>query len=469
MFRRRWVLALVLIASAPASISCFVTIDDSYVGERDSSVPEGGSVEASTPVLVAAFYVATTGSDENPGTLAAPFATFAKAQAAMQASSSIKTTYIRAGNYTLPTLSCGGSSCGLDLGSADTGETWSYYPPDGVDSASLSGGSTASGNGLVTAISVSGAANLTLDGLAIHGFQYAGIGSSGGTSNLVVENNVLFDEYSASGSSNPGGFSCYGCGSTTISHNVFHDMAQFGVSVTNSNGDISNLQVTGNVFYSTCTAVANCGALYVEDTSGTATNIQLTDNYIHDGNTFAALDSGYGSALYVADCTSNVVESGNVLTGRNGANTNFVQSGSNVRQAGNLTDLAGFGQRVATFQTSSASGCATSGGNEYENNIVISAGGGGGYVLLSGSPPSTPMIANNDYYNYGGSPISSGSGSYSDSNPVQENPGLTGWAYALETDSPVFAPPTSFPPLVAGWGPPGYVLPQTGTPPSSPH
>ena len=413
--------------------------------------------------IVPAFYVSPTGSDANAGTLAQPFATLGKAQSAMQASSAIKTTYIRAGSYRLP-------DAGLTLGAADNGETWSYYPPDGVDSASLSGGSTAKGTGVNVAISVANTDHVTIEGLTIQDFQYAGIGSGGGTKNLLVENNVLFNGYTASGSSNPAGISCYGCANTTIAHNVIHDIAQFGVSVSNVNGDISNLLVTGNVSYDTCTAIADCGSLYVQDVTATATNIRLTNNYVHDGNTFASLGSGYGSALYADDCTSNVVESGNVLSGRNGANTTLVHGGSNVHQTGNLTDLASYGQRIATFQTSSVSGCesATMSGNEYENNVVIGAGGGG-YALLSGSPKHTPTIVNNDYFSYTGGTISSGSGSYADTAPAHVDPELTGWAYAMSPASPVVASPVSFAPLVGGWGPPGYVVPQTGTPPSSPH
>jgi hypothetical protein len=203
----------------------------------------------------------------------------------------------------------------------------------------------------------------------------------------------------------------------------------------------------------------------------TATNIQLTNNYIHDGNTNAALGSGYGCAIYADDCTSNVTESGNVLTGRNGANTLLVHGGSNVHQVGNLTDLGTYGQSVAAFQTSGASGCSSAemSGNEYENSIVIGAGGGGGFALLSGTPQHTPTIQDNDYYNYGGAAISSGSGAYADTNPVRVDPQLSGWSYSIAAGSPVFAAPVSFPPLVGGWGPPGYALPETGSPPSSPH
>jgi Right handed beta helix region len=432
---------------------------------------DGPSGDTGMPVkIVPAFYVSTTGNDSNAGTVSAPFLTLGKAQSAMQASSSIKTTYIRAGSYTLPTLDCGSSSCGLSLGTADDGETWSYYPPDGVDSADFSGGGTSSGGGLVTAISVS-ADNVTINGLSIHDFQYAGIGSGGGVNNLLVENNLIFNGYYYSGSSNPGGISCYGCGNTTLSHNVIHDMAQFGVSMSNVNGDISNLLVTGNVVYNTCTAIADCGALYVQDTKATATSLQFLNNYVHDGNTFAGLGSNYGCALYADDCTSNVTESGNVITGRNGSNTLMIHGGSNVHQIGNLTDLGTYAQHVAVFQTSGVAGCssATMSGNEYENNIILGAGGGGGYSLLSGSPVNAPTIKDNDYYSYGSTAISSGTGAYGDSDPVQENPQVSGWAYDIASGSPVFKSPVDFTALVGGWGPPGYALPETGTPPSSPH
>ena len=169
-------------------------------------------------------------------------------------------------------------------------------------------------------------------------------------------------------------------------HNVIHDMAMFGVSVSNVNGNISNLLVTGNVVYNTCTANADCGALYVQDVTTTATNLQFTNNYIHDGNTFAALGSNYGAALYADDCTSNVTESGNVITGRNGSNTLMIHGGSNIHQVGNLTDLATYGQHAGVYQTSGVAACASAvmSGNIYEDNIVIGAGGEEALVCSAG-------------------------------------------------------------------------------------
>ncbi len=155
----------------------------------DGATGEGGT----TVPIVPAFYVAKNGSDSNDGSLASPFATLGRAQTAMQGSATLKTTYVRAGSYQLPTItSCGGTSCGLNLVAADDGETWSYYPPDGVDSADLSGGSTSNGTGLVVAVYVS-ASHVTFDGLSIHDFQYAGINSQGGADHLVVEKCIFFD------------------------------------------------------------------------------------------------------------------------------------------------------------------------------------------------------------------------------------------------------------------------------------
>ena len=107
----------------------------------------GADAKDGGPAIVPAFYVATNGSDGNPGTFAAPFATLGKAQTAMRASSSIKTTYVRAGTYK-PAAVAGNCDFGATQGSsvalsaADTGETWSYYPPDGIGTAILDGQST---------------------------------------------------------------------------------------------------------------------------------------------------------------------------------------------------------------------------------------------------------------------------------------------------------------------------------------
>jgi hypothetical protein len=433
---------------------------------RGESTPKDAEPDV-VIMIEPAFYVATNGLDSNPGTIERPFRTLTRAQTAMQGSSK-KTTYIRAGSYTFSTSACGGV-CGLSLGTADEGETWSYYPPDGVDSADFSGGATDGGTGLSVVISV-GANDVTINGLSIHDFQYAAINSGGGANNLTVENCIVFNGY-ASPPGNPGGISCYGCGNAVISHNVIHDMATFGVSISSANEQgIPNLRISDNVIYNTCKTFPDCGAIYAQDTTAMAKNVQWTNNFVRDGNLSATLESGTGAALYAADCLSNVSVSGNVIAGRNGANTVEIQGGSSIRLVDNLTDLATYQQNIAAFVTSSAAGCsggATS-GLEYENNIIISAGGGGGYAQLMGTLMNLPTITNNDYYSYGSEPVSS-NGAYSDSNPVSKNPKLSGWTYEIASGSPVLGAPVKFVRLTGGWGPPGYSIPMTGTPPSCPH
>ncbi|TPV97864.1 MAG: hypothetical protein USCAAHI_02719 [Beijerinckiaceae bacterium] len=87
------------------------------------------------------------------------------------------------------------------------------------------------------------------------------------------------------------------------------------------------------------------------------TGIQIKNNYVRDGNTFASANNT-GSAIYLDDCTSNVTVSVNVIAGKNGLNTTHIHGGSNNVFSGNLIDLATFGQKTMAFQTSSGTGCA---------------------------------------------------------------------------------------------------------------
>ncbi|WP_434624212.1 carbohydrate-binding domain-containing protein [Azospirillum sp. B2RO_4] len=120
-----------------------------------------------TPVPTAptkpAFYVAANGKDTWSGKLAAPnadgtdgpFASLEKAQAAMRASSTIDTTYVREGTYHLTKT--------LELTSLDNGHSFQNYPGE---KPVLSGGEvvksfTSEGNGLYSA-KLASASNLDL-------------------------------------------------------------------------------------------------------------------------------------------------------------------------------------------------------------------------------------------------------------------------------------------------------------------
>ncbi|MGH1571175.1 right-handed parallel beta-helix repeat-containing protein [Methylobacterium sp. P31] len=445
---------------------------DACGGVRDAAIAAAGHVPVVDPQ--SAFFVSPQGDDANTGTLDAPFATLGRAQLAMRDTRTKKTTYLRAGQY-MPTAvaNCDGEggTCALNLGPKDSGETWSYYPPDGYNSAEISGGSTRPGEGLKWIIYVEGR-DISINGLTLHHFRYAGLGSTGGVDHLTIVNNHIHHGFERA-PGNPGAFSCYGCSNTTVSRNVIHDVPTFGVSLANVNGDISNLLIERNLVFDTCLAVTDCGAIYLLDTEASASNIRIQDNYIRDGNASAAVRTGGGggSAIYADDCTSNIRISGNVIAGRNGSNTIHLHGGSNIQIVGNLTDLSRYGGAAAVFQTSSGPGCTDAGpmsGNAYTGNIIIGAGGGGGFWLLSGSPQNTPFIRSNVFFDYGGRGLNTG-GTYQDPSPRVLDPRLSGWSYVLLETSPLLNGPAAFTPLRGHWGPPGYALPRSGTPPSSPH
>ena len=126
----------------------------------DTPVPQN---PVPTPPTKPAFYVAANGKDSWSGKLSAPnadgtdgpFASLEKAQAAMRASSTIDTTYVREGTYHLTKT--------LELTSLDNGHSFQNYPGE---TPVLSGGEvvksfTSEGNGLYSA-KLATASNLDL-------------------------------------------------------------------------------------------------------------------------------------------------------------------------------------------------------------------------------------------------------------------------------------------------------------------
>ena len=432
------------------------------------------------PTLAPGFYVASGGNDGNPGTLAAPFATFTRAQSAMRAGS-VKTTYIRGGTYApkdsgqCPTAAGDADTAGCValLSSADSGETWSYYPPDGYGSASISGGTTQGGynanEGLWSLFRLNGAKNVTIDGLTMHDFNGNAI-AVGWSSAITIENNTVYNGYYNLGyAGDAAGIYGNNCDDCVVSHNVVHDIFGMGIRWYIS----TNLQIAGNVVSTTCTGVPDCGGIYYQDVPMTSTGVHIAGNYVHDGNLAAAgKDGAVGSGIYLDDCTSNVTVSGNVMTGRNGNNTTMIHGGSNNVFAGNLTDLSSYDHLYMAIQTSGA--CASGfgnvmSGNRYVNNVVvgdIARMGAGNWAV--DKPQNPLLVSNNDFFGYGGTTVTAG-GEYAASSSASQDPQLSCWVYDLASGSPVTGAPTSFPGLTRGWGPPGYSIPQTGTPPSSPH
>ncbi len=471
------------------------------------------SVSANLAITVTAtappgFYVATTGSDSNSGSLASPFATLGKCQTAMRGGST-KTCYLRAGTYTPSSAGSGccfvtGSSAAVHLTSSDNGETWKLYPSDPVGSAIIDGQSTTGnsgsvGNGLTAAFWGDGASNVTIDGLVLTRFNLDGVWTNLGSGWLVKNNEVknstgaVFTNAGIAFISTPG---------STADHNYVHDVQFMGIGGWSSTtAGASNLTFSSNVIKNSCEWAAvsgggndqnggDCGGIYLEDLNNpipaSSTNISVINNYIQDVNVSSNGAGDFGIAttpgIYLDAGASAVTMTGNVIFGITSMPI-FINGGKNNLAKNNLLDanavLGTNRTNGMAVQSCNKSGCLSfnPSGNAYTQNLLVASGSaaGSGLNCLTSVCQSTSTA--NFYHNYVGSTINTtgNGGNSNDSNPqgnVATDPGLSCWAPAVAVSSPPTTSATAFPSgLVGGggWGPPGLVIPQTGTAPSWPH
>jgi hypothetical protein len=467
----------------------------------NGNTPGSGPAETQSQntTLAKGFYVATNGNDNNPGTLSEPFATLRRAQTAMK-KSSIKTTYIRAGHYK-PVTGTGcnnGGGATVYLTTTDTGETWSYYPPDGYNSAILDGQSTegtsggSGGNGTGCAFSSDHASNITIIGLQFENYRFAAFSGDTG-SNIKFEDNVIHNMTAAAWGA--GAIASVCTPNTQVKNNYIYNISYAGIVLTAGPPcptGISDDVVSGNVILNSCTWPAvhgfgndqnggDCGAIYFHDGTSQSTNIQVNNNYIRDINKASKGAGDYGingtngccaDGVYTDTGTHNVSITGNVIAGMISTCVQMNDPQNNVI-TGNICDLASDSdyQSIVIYGRGKV-WPATMTGNTFRHNIVLTASSGIGFGYLGGTRTPDPMVINdNAYYNYVGSGVKYTGNAYvgSDSGPVYEDPQISGWTYNIASDSPVFSSPVSFPGLQRTWGPPGFSIPQTGTAPSCPH
>jgi hypothetical protein len=463
------------------------------------SVRAAAATSTDTSKLASGFYVATNGNDSNPGTLSEPFATLTRAQQAMR-ESSVKTTYVRAGTYKPATgKGCeSGRGASVYLSASDNGETWSYYPPDGYNTAIIDGQSTVGntggdgGNGAGCAFSASTVANITIVGLQFENYLYAAFSVDTGTG-IKFEDNIVHNITAAEWGAGAVVMNC--SPGAQLEHNYIYNVAYsaFQLETTSSCPDgISNIVVSENVIENSCTWPAvyqfgndqnggDCGAVYLHDGTSESTNVQIVDNYIRDVNKASKGAADYGlngehgccaEGVYLDTGTHNVTIKGNVIAGMVSAcvQLNYPE---NVPITGNICDLASdSGYQSIVIYGRGKTEPPSMPGNNFVHNIVLTASSGIGYGYYGATRTPTPMtITDNGYYNYVGTSIKDTGNEYvgSDADPVYADPQITGWTYEIASDSPVFKSPVSFPGLTRGWGPPGFVIPQTGTAPAVPH
>ena len=249
----------------------------------------------------------------------------------------------------------------------------------------------------------------------------------------------------------------------------------------------SNLVIKNN-FIDACNLFGNdSGGIYLQDVNSQSTNVQVFNNYVRDaggrnvngyysGSTYVggnALNPGTNNshALYCDDGCVNVTWSGNIVSG-NVASAAMFHDTQNVVYTGNLIDRGSNNGWVAWNQSD-----IQNGGNIFNGNIILYNSSGGAAAPAYQSEPgangsTAPLtIANNVYYNYGG-----GAANFSGDQSTRAT-ATRSWRIRRSVagcirsrrEAPVFNSPVNFKPIAGGWGPPGFVVPQIGTPPSNPH
>jgi hypothetical protein len=487
--------------TSPLSFTLRQNLGRSNVGIASEDAPQGAAGATSATftqnlpgedVIVAAialkaapgYFVATNGSDSNSGSITSPWATLAHAQSVMEGNSCGGTptgpcnTYIRAGTYDITAT--------LALTSADNGTAYRYYPPDGVNSAVLDGGNT------VDLFSISGASNVTIDGIKMQNVDDDAVSSSSPLSNNIIIANcdIGFNQHtSLAGGFNP----MIGLGNVTnarVLNNYVHDTASQGIALyAFATGDtIDGGVVSGNVVLNTVQIMNDGGGIYINMRNNNVNggHVVVSNNYVRDYGVAANITSA--RAIYLDDDASNVTVTGNVLgpptTGITGTIEAALQNrGANNLIANNVIDL-GLSNNIAVF-TGAQPGDGGGGTIAYTQpantpnviagNIVIEnfAGANGvqgfsesGHIYDEATDTTSAGLAitTNAYHNYGGGAEDTQGNVINDASPqhlTAAQLALTcpSGVYTLDSTSAAFDSPVNFPGLPNGWGPPGFTIP----------
>lgn len=419
------------------------------------------------------YFVAPHGSDRNDGRSATtPLASLSRAQDEARRSRS-KVICLRAGTYDLDDT--------LTLTEDDSGETWSYYAPDGVNSAVLDGRGR-------DVINIVGASGITIDGLKLQNGDVALIHVLGGRrSNGIMVRNCDIGFTRNDRGATTAGILVENATNSTIAHNFVHDTTGQGISLfaytagTSIDGD----RVTGNVVLRAGQADGDIGAIYTNmfATGLEGGHVTIAGNFIRDTGVARLRKNIVG--IYLDDNSSNIKVAGNVVGppaagAVNRDNANFtgaflVHNGANNTISGNIVDLGASGM-VATVNWAQDKSNLGQGmpGNRFTNNIVISSFPGPQQTTESGitghsyfesmnytapAPrPSDFAVADNLYFNYAGGQVRTDGSVIGDAHPILADPKISD-TYSIAGSSPAFRPPVNFTPIVGGWGPPGFVVP----------
>jgi hypothetical protein len=475
--------------------------------------PDPTSTPTPTPL---AFYVNCNLGSGGIGTATNPYGSLAQAQAAMENSSTIKTTIVS-------------GTCNLTsnwkLGPSDSGETWKA---DCTQGATINGGVTTRSqpNGTTECVASSGFWSQTngylinangANNLSFYSFTFENMASelccgpnaSGG--GLVLENgtgatvrwntflnstmsaitleymnNSLIDSNTFNGVSDgyPSGFNiattsgtdglCYvpaavnfqNSGQTVAPPNGSGGGGANNVTVTHNlfenlqaaavNYSGSNELIDSNVITNAAQECYDCGTIYTYDPPQTYTGNRVTNNSISNfGGPYASTDHAEG--IYIDGGSSNNTITGNAVCSTQGSGGDG-NSGITLF----LADGAGKNNTVTgnVFGISYTEPVAYYGGqsgNMLQHNIFYSTGSFPGWIVAYGSQAACPTDTNNLYYSDKGASIPNSQ--CVDTEPIYANPEFTNDTscdFSMPANSPAVMQ-AGFIPLTTGRG----LLPNT--------
>src|SRR6266571_1197871 len=234
--------------TAPGVVPNPATVTVTAVSQADATKSAAAQVTIRA-VAGIAFYVSTTGSDSNPGTLSSPWRTIQRAANSVQAGDIV---YVRGGVFN--------ESVNISVsGSAIAGPiTFQSYPGETaiVDGTGLVP-PTSSTQGL---INITNQSYISIQGFEIRNYQTssasaipAGIWVSGSGSNIQILNNVVHNIVTTSeASGNAFGIAVYGTAapasldSVTISGNQVYNLKTGQSESVNVDGNVTNFVITNN-------------------------------------------------------------------------------------------------------------------------------------------------------------------------------------------------------------------------------
>ena len=237
--------------TAPATVPSPATATVTCVSQADTTKSASGQVTIAA-VTGTIFYVSTTGSDSNPGTITAPWRTIQHAATSVQAGN---TVYVRAGVYNESVnIAVSGSASGGAI-------TFQSYPSQTaiVDGTGLA----PSSSGTQGLFNIANQSYITIQGFEIRNYQTssasstpAGIWVSGAGSHItLLSNNIHNIVTTSEQNGNAFGIAVYGTGAPasldtiTIDGNQVYNLKTGNSESVNVDGNVINFSITNNTVH----------------------------------------------------------------------------------------------------------------------------------------------------------------------------------------------------------------------------